>query len=319
MEIRQLRYFLSIARCGSFSRASAELNIAQPALSSQIAALEAEFEAQLFVRHSRGVELTEAGRVLALRVEPVLVDLDAVREEIRSFGKVTTFAIRLGLPTTVTGVVTIPLISALAERHPEVVLHIVEGLSGHLEKWLKQGDIDIAFLFDKGGTGSIEFGTENLVLIGRPSADLGSGKTVEFRDVADLPFVHTTRAHQLRRMIDNYSMELRTPLNIVSEIDSLAQIKAFVFNTYAYTVMPEAIARQWKNSEISYWRFTDPRLVIWHHAIPSAKFQRYPRSDAVLETISTVVRGLIVSGEWPGTTLGSSEDGTKIMAGLDGA
>src|SRR5690606_863462 len=106
-ELRQLKYFLTIARCGSFSRASAELHIAQPALSSQIAALEAEFDAQLFIRHSRGVELTEVGRARAQRVEPILDDLHAVREEVRTFGKVPTYAIRLGLPTTVTGVVTI--------------------------------------------------------------------------------------------------------------------------------------------------------------------------------------------------------------------
>jgi LysR family nitrogen assimilation transcriptional regulator len=58
MDVRRLRYFVAIARGKSFSRAASELRIAQPALSSQIAALEAELETQLFLRHSRGVELT---------------------------------------------------------------------------------------------------------------------------------------------------------------------------------------------------------------------------------------------------------------------
>lgn len=79
MELRQLRYFLAIARCRSFSRASVELRIAQPALSSQIAALEAELETQLFLRHSRGVELTEAGRALAPKAGEILAGSTAYR------------------------------------------------------------------------------------------------------------------------------------------------------------------------------------------------------------------------------------------------
>ena len=64
MELRQLRYFVEIADQGSFTKAAETLAIAQPALTTQVQKLEAEFNAQLFVRTTRGVTLTEVGRVV---------------------------------------------------------------------------------------------------------------------------------------------------------------------------------------------------------------------------------------------------------------
>ena len=64
MTLSQLRYFLAAAQAGSLSRAAGQIRVAQPALSQQVAALESEFGQALFLRHPRGVTLTEAGRRL---------------------------------------------------------------------------------------------------------------------------------------------------------------------------------------------------------------------------------------------------------------
>ena len=68
IDIRELRYFLQIARAGSFSRAAAELYIAQPAMSRQITKLEQELGVELFVRHGRGIKLTTAGAMPLTRI-----------------------------------------------------------------------------------------------------------------------------------------------------------------------------------------------------------------------------------------------------------
>lgn len=72
MDMRELRYFVGVARAGSFSRAAAELNIAQPALSRQIQKLERELRVKLLVRSGRGVQITAAGSTLLERAEILL-------------------------------------------------------------------------------------------------------------------------------------------------------------------------------------------------------------------------------------------------------
>lgn len=319
MDVRQIRYFVAIARSKSFSRASVELRIAQPALSSQIAALEAELETQLFLRHSRGVELTEAGRALLPRAEEIIGKVEDAVSAIRALGKQTTFEIRLGVPTTMTGIVAIPLMDAFSASHPEIVLHIVEGMTGHLEKWLEQDDIDIAFLYDRAANGKPSFasiGRERLVLIGRDCDAFGDRHSLSFQDLVNLPLIHTTRAHQLRRMIDNYCMEMRVPLNLLAEIDSLAQIRTLLFASGGYSILPESICRDWRSPELRAWRIIGPELNIKHHLVHAPRFSRHVKADAVLEVIVEVTRDLIASGRWLGAAL-DEDDGTDARTLVD--
>ena len=80
MELRQLRYFCAIARCGSFSKAAGEVFIAQSALSHQLAQLEEELGTPLFHRTRRGVELTDAGRVLYEDARGILAQAERAAE-----------------------------------------------------------------------------------------------------------------------------------------------------------------------------------------------------------------------------------------------
>jgi DNA-binding transcriptional LysR family regulator len=77
MELRQLRYFVEIADRGSFTKAAETLAIAQPALTAQVHKLEAEFKARLFVRSSRGITLTDVGRVVYEQARRTLDAADA--------------------------------------------------------------------------------------------------------------------------------------------------------------------------------------------------------------------------------------------------
>ena len=146
MELRQLRYFVRVVEQGSMSRAALDLDVVQSALSQQITRLESELATRLLQRTPRGVTHTEAGLAFFREAQLTLRHADqAVRaaQQARLSGTVT-----VGLAPTTSGVLGLPLMQAMRTRYPDVRLHMVESMSGHLTAMLNARQLDLAVLFD---------------------------------------------------------------------------------------------------------------------------------------------------------------------------
>src|SRR6218665_440552 len=147
MELRQLRYFVRSVEWGSMGRAALDLEMAQSALSQQVSRLEGELSTRLLRRTSRGVVATEAGVAFFREAQLTLRHADqAVRvaRQARLSGTVS-----VGLAPTTAAMLGLPLMRAMRERYPDVRLHLVEGLSGHLAAMLNSKTLDMAILFDR--------------------------------------------------------------------------------------------------------------------------------------------------------------------------
>ncbi|TAL98694.1 MAG: LysR family transcriptional regulator [Paraburkholderia sp.] len=143
MELTYLQYFLRVAEIGSINRAAADLNLSQPALSRNIAALENEIGSPLFTRRRDGVTLTEAGRLLADRTRPLLSQFALIKEEVgqRAAGHLT-----IGLPQAWKNVFTLSFISDLVKQHPGVAVKIHDGVSNTLREYLAAGILDLCIM-----------------------------------------------------------------------------------------------------------------------------------------------------------------------------
>lgn len=145
MELRQLRYFVRIVEAGSMSRAALDMDMAQSALSQQISRLEGELSTRLLQRSPQGVTPTEAGLAFFRDAKLTLRYADqAIRsaQQARLSGSVS-----IGLAPTTSAVLGVPLMRAMRARYPDVRLHMVEGMSGHLAGMLRSSELDIAVLF----------------------------------------------------------------------------------------------------------------------------------------------------------------------------
>ncbi len=231
MTLAQLRYFLAAAEAGSLSRAAVQIRVAQPALSQQVAALETEFGQALFLRHARGVTLTEAGRRLRERATEILRQVDLVHDEVTVDAACPAGSVALGLATAFNTAFSVPVLVRARRLYPRIRLHLVESMSGFLREWTERGRIDLAIIYEAppGPTLRVEaLGTEDLFLIAPPGmADL-LGAAVTLPGLASLRLVLPGTAHGLRALVDRRAAEAGLALRIVFEVDSTETIKQLV-------------------------------------------------------------------------------------------
>lgn len=202
MDLRQLRYFASVAREGSFSKASEKLRIAQPALSRHIQSLEYELGVDLLIRTPRGVEVTESGRKLKEKADFVLGYVAEIKTSVNELSSVPVGDVALGISPSFASTYALRLIAKVKEKYPLVNLRIVEGLSIVLYDWIDQARIDLALATDFGPFPGVDVqlvGEDEIVFVGSPQLLEGyePGERMHLRDIMDFPLVLTQGFHQL--------------------------------------------------------------------------------------------------------------------------
>ncbi|WP_393097138.1 LysR family transcriptional regulator [Streptomyces sp. LN325] len=142
LDLRKLRYFVTVADRLHFGRAADELHIAQPVLSRQIRALEQDLGASLFTRDRHGVELTDAGRQLLADAGPLLAATHAVRRRVSAAAggkRRLMVGFRAGIAVT-------PAARAFEDRHPDVVVDVQRIEGDDQAARLLDGRIDVGYV-----------------------------------------------------------------------------------------------------------------------------------------------------------------------------
>ena len=143
MDLRDLRYFETIAELQHLGRASARLHRTQPALTSSIRRLEADCGAALFERSGRGIRLTEAGRVLLKWAQRMRFDVEDARRELQAIGAGLSGHVRIGIVPTAAQFILPAVARQLLREAPQVTLRTVVGLIDTLKPQLRAGELDL--------------------------------------------------------------------------------------------------------------------------------------------------------------------------------
>lgn len=253
MTLLQIRYFLTIAELGNFTRASELLNVAQPALSRQIRLLEEDLGQKLFTRSGQGVSLTEAGRSLRESASAVVHQFDKLRDALvdpsSPRGHLTA-----GLPPALGQFVSLELIDEYCRRYPDVHLHIREGISVDLINDVQQRKLDCALVVmdDAPGVNFDHLFKEALFLVAPISDGLSTERSVSLRQVENKPLILTNRMNNFRLAIENAFERDQIPMRILADSNSTRMISGLVAKGTAYSILPFcAIHSALKAGEIS--------------------------------------------------------------------
>lgn len=146
MELRQLQYFVKVARKQHVTQAAEELHVAQSAVSRQIRQLEEELGVQLFVQKGRNLQITAVGKLFLSRIEAVLTDLERAVNEIHEYLDPEHGEIRVGFPHSL-GIYLLPTVIAhFRKNHPKVKFRLRQGTYNSLIRDVMKGEIDLAFI-----------------------------------------------------------------------------------------------------------------------------------------------------------------------------
>jgi LysR family transcriptional regulator, nitrogen assimilation regulatory protein len=307
MELRQLRYFVGVSEAGSLLKASGRLHVAQPALGQQIAALEHEVGAKLFERSSRGMALTEAGRLFLTHAKLVLMDAERARLAVRETLSAPQGDVAIGLPTTVALAATLPILVACRDRLPGVRLKLVEAYSGFLREWLLAGRLDIALLYGDAaepGLSKRALLDDRLVLVTRNSG-ARTPRKLPLGRLPDWPLVLPGVEHGLRRIIDDACAPQGLRLDVVAEIESLGSVKRAVEAGIGGTILPAmSVAEEVAAGRLRTIVIDSPSM---SRRVVRATSVMRPATNAAVAVhalVHEVVRDMARSGAWPSRWLG---------------
>ncbi|MBV2183058.1 MAG: LysR family transcriptional regulator [Rhizobium sp.] len=308
MDLRQLRYFVAIVEQGSFSKAAATLNVAQPALSLHVRNMESDLGTALLFRSPQGVLATEAGEILLRNARIIIDQFSIAQEEIRGHEAEPTGEVRLGLPGTISQILSVPLIIAARKRYPKIKLRIAEAMSGFISEWIRESRVDIAVLYipveDRALT-SYPVLTEELCLLG-PVTPMEDVKTPAFgqvtlKQVAPLPLILPSSSHGLRELLEREASAGNLHLNTVIDVDSYGNIKELVERGMGYSILPfNAIARDVRDGRLRSWRISKPDLKRDVHLVHPADRPMTNAVSAIEALCRDTLLELAATGEWSG-------------------
>lgn len=305
VEFLDLRYFVSIAETGSFTKSALANNVAQSALSRRVRDLETDVGTVLFHRNGRGVVLTEPGETFLARARGILAEVEALRQDMRHAAGQLDGTVTLAVPPSVGLVLLAPLLSRIRDEHPRIRMKVLEGFSGHVADWLASGKVDLAVLYKLKSSALLDAEHllfEDMYLVSAPQAPaIGREGTVRLADLAAEELALPGLPHGLRSLVDEAATRAGVTLNVALELETLPTICDLVASGSIRTILPlTAVQGALAAGKLVAQQIVDPvisRELILAHAPHRAAA---PATKAVVHQIRAQIAGLVRSGIWVG-------------------
>lgn len=281
MELRVLRYFLTLAREENISKAAEALYITQPTLSRQLAELEKELGAQLFIRGKRGITLTEEGMLLRRRAEEMAELEDKVQREFRERGEILSGNIAIGAAETNAAAILPDAIAKFRNKYPGVTFDMQTDTAERVKERIDRGLLDIGLLVEPGDIEKYEFmrlgiGDRCGVLMNADSP-LAQNEYVTADDLAGLPVVANRRA-EVQSFYRNALGEAYNKLNVVATFNLINNAALFALKNLGYVITLEGTVRHYENPRLCFRPFRpeiqQSTFIIWKKYQPTTRAVR---------------------------------------------
>ncbi|MFZ4614895.1 MAG: LysR family transcriptional regulator [Rectinemataceae bacterium] len=243
MELRHLRYFVAVARRGSFVKAAEALNISQPPLSRQIRELENEIGTELLDRSGKRSRMTLAGEYFLSAAESILEGLAASCRTAKIIGDSRTGDLKIGCVTFLLETVLLPLLGEFRENFPGTKLDIMSMSTEEQQRALRAGSIDVGIVGSWMDDPELDFSIlidECLSLVFPPGYCRGNDIAACMRRLSTLPFVTMSSAVApgLRNWLEKVGGEYGHSLEAGLECNDASVIIKLVASGLGWSIVP---------------------------------------------------------------------------------
>ena len=243
MELRHLQHFVAVAEDQHFTRAAERLMVSQSGLSASIRSLERELGSPLFVRTTRRVTLTEAGRALLGEAERILAQVRAAHEAVAAVQGVLRGTLALGTEQCVAGVHVAGLLAAFRRLHPDVEIRLRQAGSGALAEEVAAGRLDLAFAVrthaDTEQLRSVPLTSEPMTVLCHPSHHLASaGAALTPEELCGQAFVDFHPDWGPRRITDTAFAAAGVRRTVALEVNDVHSLLDLVDENLGIAVVP---------------------------------------------------------------------------------
>jgi DNA-binding transcriptional LysR family regulator len=290
VELAQLRCVEAVVRHCNFTRAAAELHLAQSALSTRIAQLERELGTRLFDRTSRRVTPTEAGLAVAERARRVLAELDGVRQEVADLGGTLRGSIRVGALTAAGDIDVAGIIACFGRANPEVEVGLHGGVAADMLAGVRSGQLDFAISPLSGsapaGISVDQLGWEEVVVAFAPDR-APAGPRVRVVDLAGVAVVGPRSGSAITAEVQRLFTEAGVALQLGLGSADPFLLASLAARGYAAAILPRSLATL-NGAPVAIRRFDPPVRL----PIVLARRRDHPGSPAARALIEFIAREL---------------------------
>jgi DNA-binding transcriptional LysR family regulator len=266
MEIRVLRYFLTVAREGSITAAANFLHVTQPTLSRQLKDLEESLGKKLFIRKSHSIDLTDEGMILKKRAEEILDMVGKVEEEFRSMEETIGGDIYIGGGETDAMKLIAQVAKAVQQNYPNIKYHLYSGNSDDVTEQLDKGLLDFGILIQPADLSKYNYidlpAKDRWGVVMRKDSPLAAKESIRRTDLVDLPLIMSRQAIKQGLSNNEFSEwfgEDYGNLNIVTTFNLAYNAAIMVEEGIGYAVSLDKIVNTSSESNLCF-RPLEPKL-----------------------------------------------------------
>lgn len=275
MDIRILRYFLTVAKEQNFTKAAEQLNITQPTLSRQLAALEHEIGTALFIRGSRSVTLTETGLLLKRRALEIIDLEEKMMDELKVKEGLIEGTITIGCGEFAAVEILAEICKGYKQKYPMVHIALHTATADSVFEMMNQGLVDIGLFLEPVNTEGLDYiritGSDHWVVGMRPDDPIADKEYITRDDLLDKPLILPKRRNVQSELANWFGKDFhKLHVSFTSNLGTNAGVMAI--HGLGYPVSIEGAAKYWREDLLIqrrlYPEITASTVIAWRRNIP---------------------------------------------------